>query len=160
MAPRRATTDSVAKWSAMGSPIFVRPAKTLGNSPLRGPRGAARLASARGRGSAGRAQPCQGWGRGFESRRPLHRSRRGLVRRFRSPGLNGQPSFHKAALQPHKMATWPSGKAGACKALIPGSNPGVASKHLPAETQSQGRFGGLRFALRCARNVHRRLGVA
>ena len=24
-----------------------------------------------GRGSAGRAQPCQGWGRGFESRRPL-----------------------------------------------------------------------------------------
>ncbi len=27
---------------------------------------------ARGRGSAGRAQPCQGWGRGFEPRRPLH----------------------------------------------------------------------------------------
>ncbi len=31
------------------------------------------LPLARGRGSAGRAQPCQGWGRGFESRRPLHR---------------------------------------------------------------------------------------
>src|SRR5699024_5320949 len=26
----------------------------------------------RGRGAAGSAQPCQGWGRGFESRRPLH----------------------------------------------------------------------------------------
>ena len=29
----------------------------------------------RGRGSAGRASPCQGEGRGFESRRPLHRNR-------------------------------------------------------------------------------------
>ena len=28
---------------------------------------------------------------------------------------------------PVRLATWPSGKAGACKALIPGSNPGVAS---------------------------------
>ena len=27
------------------------------------------------------------------------------------------------------MATWPSGKAEACKAFTPGSNPGVASKH-------------------------------
>ena len=27
-----------------------------------------------GRGSVGRAQPCQGWGRRFESGRPLHRS--------------------------------------------------------------------------------------
>src|SRR3954453_11613154 len=41
----------------------------------------------RGRGSAGRAQPCQGWGRGFESRRPLHTFR--LVR----PGTpNASPS--------------------------------------------------------------------
>ena len=30
-------------------------------------------ATARGRGSAGRASPCQGEGRGFESRRPLGR---------------------------------------------------------------------------------------
>ena len=29
-------------------------------------------------------------------------------------------------------ATWPSGKAGACKALIPGSSPGVASIFLSA----------------------------
>ena len=27
------------------------------------------------------------------------------------------------------MATWPSGKAEACKAFTPGSNPGVASIH-------------------------------
>ena len=34
--------------------------------------GCAIVDCSRGRGSAGRAQPCQGWGRGFESRRPLH----------------------------------------------------------------------------------------
>jgi hypothetical protein len=28
------------------------------------------------------------------------------------------------------VAAWPSGKAGACKALIPGSNPGAASNHF------------------------------
>ena len=56
----------------------------------------------RGRGSVGRAQPCQGWGRGFEPRRPLHFLR----------------------------ATWPSGKAEACKAFISGSNPDVASIFL------------------------------
>ena len=28
---------------------------------------------------------------------------------------------------PDDMATWPSGKAEACKAFTPGSNPGVAS---------------------------------
>ena len=28
---------------------------------------------------------------------------------------------------PHDEATWPSGKAEACKAFTPGSNPGVAS---------------------------------
>ena len=41
---------------------------------LRPCRPAARLPPARGSGSVGRAQPCQGWGRGFESRLPLHRS--------------------------------------------------------------------------------------
>ena len=30
--------------------------------------------------------------------------------------------------QDARMATWPSGKAEACKAFTPGSNPGVASK--------------------------------
>ena len=67
---------------------------------------------ARGSGSVGRAQPCQGWGRGFEPRLPLHaKSRAGFP----------VGSFTQ-------MATWPSGKAGACKALTTGSNPVVASK--------------------------------
>src|SRR5213082_1839560 len=35
------------------------------------------LATARGNSSVGRAQPCQGWGRGFESRFPLCRLRIG-----------------------------------------------------------------------------------
>ena len=66
---------------------------------------------ARGSGSVGRAQPCQGWGRGFEPRLPLHaKSRAGFP----------VGSFTQ-------MATWPSGKAGACKALTTGSNPVVAS---------------------------------
>ena len=38
------------------------------------------VAGSRGRGSAGRAQPCQGWGRGFESRRPLQNRRSGALR--------------------------------------------------------------------------------
>ena len=66
---------------------------------------------ARGSGSVGRAQPCQGWGRGFEPRLPLHaKSRAGFP----------VGSFTQ-------MATWPSGKAGACKALTTGSNPVLAS---------------------------------
>src|SRR5213082_1145348 len=34
------------------------------------------LAAARGNSSVGRAQPCQGWGRGFESRFPLSKRQR------------------------------------------------------------------------------------
>src|SRR3970040_766140 len=36
-------------------------------------------AAARGNSSVGRAQPCQGWGRGFESRFPLQHSSQGVV---------------------------------------------------------------------------------
>ena len=44
-------------------------------------------------------------------------------------GPSGRPSlFDRAPLAVPDMATWPSGKAEACKAFIPGSNPGVASK--------------------------------
>ena len=65
-----------------------------------------------GNSSAGRAQPCQGWGREFESRFPLqapHRSalayqRRSVVR-----------------------AEWQSGHAAACKAVYAGSIPTSAS---------------------------------
>ena len=60
--------------------------------------------------AVGSAPPCQGGGRGFEPRSPLHVST--------EAGHSGL--FH--------MAKWPSGKAGACKALTPGSNPGFASR--------------------------------
>ncbi len=62
---------------------------------------------ARGRGSVGRASPCQGEGRGFESRRPLGgrprplgRFRR-LVRSFGSMG--------RSSIEMPPAAEWPSG---------------------------------------------------
>ena len=63
-----------------------------------------------GHGSVGRAPPCQGGGRGFEPRCPLQF--------IRSPFSGGLLLI---------MARWPSGKAGACKALTTGSNPVLAS---------------------------------
>ena len=69
----------------------------------------------RGRGSAGRAQPCQGWGRGFEPRCPLHVN----TGRSEMAGL-----FTRSRKD---MAKWPSGKAEACKAFTTGSNPVFAS---------------------------------
>jgi hypothetical protein len=64
---------------------------------------------ARGRGAVGSAQPCQGWGRGFESRRPLE-------------GASG--------IRP--TVEWPSGEATACKAVHTGSIPVSTSKMCPA----------------------------
>src|SRR5690625_1669302 len=52
-----------------------------------------------GRGAAGSASPCQGEGRGFESRRPLEEA----------SGLTS--------------VEWPSGEAAACEAVCAGSNP-------------------------------------
>ena len=64
---------------------------------------------ARGRGAVGSAQPCQGWGRGFESRRPL----------------DGADASTPAV-------EWPSGEATACKAVHTGSIPVSTSKMGPA----------------------------
>ena len=66
--------------------------------------------------SSGRAPPCQGGGSEFEPRNPLQRALKG----FKRPYLN----------QKKNTAPWPSGKAGACKALIPSSILGGASKKL------------------------------
>ncbi len=63
-----------------------------------------RITISRGCGSVGRASPCQGEGRGFESRHPLVES--GLPR---GSGEN--------------MVGWPRGEAAACKAVYTGSNP-------------------------------------
>ena len=43
-----------------------------------------------------------------------------------------------------EMATWPSGKAEACKAFTPGSNPGVASSYLDRQAS---------LACRCALHI-------
>src|SRR3954464_13224637 len=64
----------------------------------------------RGRGSAGRASPCQGEGRGFESRRPL--------------GTRG------AGHAPVTAVEGPRGEATACKAVYTGSNPVSTSRAI------------------------------
>ena len=53
---------------------------------------------------SGRASPCQGEGRGFESRRPL--------------GMSGMDI----------TVEWPRGEATACKAVYTGSNPVSTSR--------------------------------
>ena len=65
--------------------------------------------------AVGSAPPCQGGGRGFEPRSPLHVKK-------------GPDTFRPSPY----VARWPSGKAGACKAPIPGSNPGLASRNARA----------------------------
>ncbi len=101
---KRPWESSLTEWRIIASMNFASFSCTLLQVPLE-------YRSARGSGSVGRAQPCQGWGRGFEPRLPLHaKSRAGFP----------VGSFTQ-------MATWPSGKAGACKALTTGSNPVVAS---------------------------------
>jgi hypothetical protein len=60
--------------------------------------------SACGRSAVGSASPCQGEGRGFESRRPLDAG---------SHHCDGMPC----------SVGWPRGEATACKAVYTGSNP-------------------------------------
>ena len=61
-----------------------------------------------GRGSAGRASPCQGEGRGFESRRPLgERLAQG----------------HGSRETGSRVVGWPRGEATDCKSVYTGSNP-------------------------------------
>ena len=62
---------------------------------------------ARGCGAVGSAQPCQGWGRGFESRHPLEGAH----------GIN-------------PAVEWPSGEATACKAVHTGSIPVSTSRFV------------------------------
>ena len=64
---------------------------------------------ARGCSAVGSAQPCQGWGRGFESRHPL-----------------------EGAMASTPAVEWPSGEATACKAVHTGSIPVSTSDFVPA----------------------------
>src|SRR5690606_37350798 len=72
-----------------------------GRLMFRAHRGTEKIPRSRGRGSVGRASPCQGEGRGFESRRPL----------------GGHPARWIFVVE------WPRGEATACKAVYTGSNP-------------------------------------
>src|SRR6266540_4999882 len=68
-----ATTSSIPPCPATSPPkIPMRMRRRLSSPRGRQGRGAI-LDASRGRGSVGRASPCQGEGRGFESRRPLHK---------------------------------------------------------------------------------------
>lgn len=67
-----------------------------------------------GNSSVGRAQPCQGWGREFESRFPLQIVRLNL-------------SHILVILANLLQAGWQSGYAAACKAVDAGSIPTPAS---------------------------------
>src|SRR5438477_2122941 len=69
---------------------------------------------ARGRSAVGSASPCQGEGRGFESRRPLG-------------GRQRRPT----------LVEWPRGEATACKAVYTGSNP-VSTSARPWAISSAG----------------------
>jgi hypothetical protein len=73
---------------------------------------------ARGCSAVGSASPCQGEGRGFESRHPLE-------------GLEG-------AVASTPAVEWPSGEATACKAVHTGSIPVSTSKQDPGAISSVG----------------------
>ena len=79
-----------------------------------------------GNSSVGRAQPCQGWGREFESRFPLQILR---LRKETSVLVTAPTevflSRQRGASPP--LAGWQSGYAAACKAVYLGSTPGPAS---------------------------------
>jgi hypothetical protein len=83
---------------------YRRPSRWATNSPV-----------ACGCSAVGSAQPCQGWGRGFESRHPLDGCRR---------------------INP--AVEWPSGEATACKAVHTGSIPVSTSEIYPGAISSAG----------------------
>ncbi len=91
-----------------------------------------------GNSSVGRAQPCQGWGREFESRFPLQIPHRSTTARR-----------HRLMVR----AEWQSGHAAACKAVYAGSIPtsasiSFASPALPAIPASA-RRGCAAMEFRC-----------
>ena len=89
--------------------------------------------NASGNSSVGRAQPCQGWGREFESRFPLQFPAGMSARRrrcLRLSGLGGMAAGAECAMAHSSRAEWQSGHAAACKAVYLGSIPGSASSSL------------------------------
>ena len=106
---RHAENWTLTRWFMRSSPSvqhrFVHQDSSALLSSTRRKRGK-RFRSTGGRGSVGRASPCQGEGREFESRRPL-----GDV--SPTPDGGGPPS----------VVEWPRGEATDCKSVYTGSNP-------------------------------------
>src|SRR6478609_8800208 len=73
---------------------------------------------ASGRSAVGSASPCQGEGRGFESRRPLEEV--------------------QAVTWVASAVGWPRGEATACKAVYTGSNPVPTSQYGRFDRNGEG----------------------
>ena len=105
----------------------------------------------RGNSSVGRARPCQGRGREFESRFPLQFAQS----RPRASGpcrLSCNSRSH--ATDPVSMARWQSGHAAACKAVYAGSIPTLASMLTCSLPDSPGS------AARAPQRLHRERAMA
>ena len=76
-----------------------------------------------GNSSVGRAQPCQGWGREFESRFPLQ-------------FLECCVCSRRPLVTTQSKAEWQNGYAADCKSVYLGSTPGSASKRCNAASGS------------------------
>src|SRR5438309_11961150 len=83
----RSPSPPLSDWGAGGS------VRRTDAPRYAGVRGQVRFGPSRGNSSVGRAQPCQGWGRGFESRFPLWHSDAGwsslVARRAHNPEVVG-----------------------------------------------------------------------
>ncbi len=105
---RRSETADFTLRTPLRNPGFgMRRNPALEFSTHRTNRGSPEREAQCGRGSVGRASPCQGEGREFESRRPLGEK-------------SLQPIWGGSNLHP---VEWPRGEATDCKSVYTGSNP-------------------------------------
>ena len=94
------------------------------------------MLASRGCGSVGRASPCQGEGRGFESRHPLHP--RGRTAHGSPPSGLPEGGSTRAPRRCGRVV-----QARVCKTLYPGSIPGTAStrSHMIGVTRARSSAG-------------------
>ncbi len=118
------------------------PAARICNSPVSG------------NSSVGRAQPCQGWGREFESRFPLQIAIETSVTSEVSAGVFVWLRMESSVSITPNMAGWQSGYAAACKAVYLGSTPGPASIILPVYSRIRRDFrNGYPYNSGCCKGV-------
>src|SRR5438552_5853740 len=114
----RSPSPPLSDWGAGGS------VRRTDAPRYAGVRGQVRFGPSRGNSSVGRAQPCQGWGRGFESRFPLWHSDAGwsslVARRAHNPevvGSNPTPATTRRV----------DGETGRRRAVRRAESPGLGS---------------------------------